>query len=167
MKRRKFLKLASLTTAALPLGALAKRTALLNGAPAFLEGQDTLFEIFRSPQNKYRPFVRWWWNGDRVTKEEVLRELDVMQKAGIGGVEINPIKWNEQDDAVGIKELTWGSDEWLEVVETAVKGAKERGMTCDMIVGSGWPYGGEFVPLAEQSQIMLLGTKNLEGGKEY
>ncbi|MEO6962503.1 MAG: glycosyl hydrolase, partial [Puia sp.] len=53
------------------------------------------------------------------------------------------------------------------VVDTAVKGAKERGMTCDMIVGSGWPYGGEFVPQAEQSQIMLLGTKKLEGGKSY
>ncbi|MEO7049767.1 MAG: glycosyl hydrolase, partial [Ferruginibacter sp.] len=156
MKRRKFLKLASLSSAALPLTALAKRTALLNGVLAMPQDQDMLFEIFSNPENKYRPYVRWWWNGDRVTKEEVLRELDVMQKAGIGGVEINPIKWNENADDMGIKALTWGSDEWLDVVDTAVKGAKERGMTCDMIVGSGWPYGGEFVPQAEQSQIMLL-----------
>jgi len=36
-----------------------------------------------------------------------------------------------------------------------------------MIVGSGWPFGGEFVPRSEQSQIVMLGTKNLDGGKPY
>ncbi len=53
------------------------------------------------------------------------------------------------------------------MVEAAVKGAKEKDIVCDMIVGSGWPFGGEFVPRSEQSQIVMLGTKNLEGGKNY
>jgi hypothetical protein len=132
-----------------------------------INSADMTFEMFAEPPGMYRPFVRWWWNGDRVTKEEVLRELDVMKDAGIGGVEINPIKWNQNADAMGIKELSWGSEEWLDVVEAAVKGAKEKGITCDMIVGSGWPFGGEFVPQQERSQIMMLGTKNLEGGKKY
>ena len=97
----------------------------------------------------------------------MLRELDIMKDAGIGGVEINPIKWNENADAIGIPELQWGSSEWLDVVDTAVKGAKEKEMVCDMIIGSGWPFGGEFVPRKEQSQIVILGTKNLEGDKQY
>jgi len=129
--------------------------------------EDETFEMFVNPKNFHRPFVRWWWNGDRVTKQEVLRELDIMKEAGIGGVEINPIKWNENADAIGIKELTWGSEEWLDVVEAAVKGAKEKGIICDMIVGSGWPFGGEHVPRNEQSQIVILGTKNLQGGQQY
>jgi hypothetical protein len=128
---------------------------------------DETFEMFVNPRNYHHPFVRWWWNGDRVTKEEALRELDIMKDAGIGGVEINPIKWNENADAIGIKELTWGSEEWLDVVEATVKGAKEKGITCDMIVGSGWPFGGEHVPRNEQSQIIILGTKNLEGGQTH
>ena len=128
---------------------------------------DAGFELFVEPKNMYRPFVRWWWNGDRVTKEEVIRELDVMRDAGIGGVEINPIKWPDDADPIGIPELRWGSDEWLDIVEVAVKGAKERGMVCDMIIGSGWPFGGEFVPENERSQIIVVGTKNLEGGKRY
>jgi len=163
IKRRQFLKLTSLTAAGLPLLQYAKAAAHHNVAAA----DDAVFNMFATPLNIHRPFVRWWWNGDRVTKQEALRELDVMKAAGIGGVEINPIKWNENADAIGIPELTWGSPEWLDVVEATVKGAKEKGIVCDMIVGSGWPYGGEHVPRNEQSQIVILGTKNLEGGKQY
>jgi hypothetical protein len=163
IKRRQFIKLTSLTAAGLPL----LKYANAGGKRRAIASADTVFDMFATPLNIHRPFVRWWWNGDRVTKEEALRELDVMQSAGIGGVEINPIKWNENADAIGIKELTWGSPEWLDVVEATVKGLKERGMVCDMIVGSGWPYGGEHVPRSEQSQIVILGTKNLEGGKQY
>ena len=179
MKRRSFLRLTSLTTASLTFTKFSRATPFsrsaplsgsatgLPGAPDLLTADDAVFEMFANPENHHRPFVRWWWNGDRVVKEEVLRELDLMKDAGIGGVEINPIKWNQHADAIGIEELTWGSDKWLDVVETAVKGAKDKGMICDMIVGSGWPYGGEFVPRSKQSQIMVLGTQDLEGNKQY
>lgn len=46
------------------------------------QGDDAIYSLFANPQNIHRPFVRWWWNGDRVTKEEVLRELDIMKDAG-------------------------------------------------------------------------------------
>ena len=41
----------------------------------------------------YQPFVRWWWNGDKVEKDEITRELRLLKEAGIGSVEINPIKF--------------------------------------------------------------------------
>ena len=167
IERRQFIKITSLTTASLPFLSLRKKAMQQhNAANAFAEN-DAVYNMFINPKNYHRPFVRWWWNGDRVTKEEALRELDVMKDAGIGGVEINPIKWNENADGIGIPQLNWGSDEWLNVVEATVKGAKEKGIICDMIIGSGWPFGGEFVSRNEQSQIIMLGTKNLDGGKEY
>ena len=107
--------------------------------------------------------VRWWWNGDRVAGDEILRELDVLQVAGIGGVEINPIRFPSEADPMDTRALTWMSDEWIDVLEVALRGTKERGMTCDMIVGSGWPYGGEFLTREDQTQMMALGTKNLTG----
>ena len=60
-----------------------------------------------------------------------------MQASGVGGVEINPIAFPESSDADGIKSMTIFTDEWLEMLEVALKGIKERGMVCDMIVGSG------------------------------
>ncbi len=167
IERRQFIKITSLTTASLPFLSLTKKASNQLGAGNTAVENDAMFDMFINPKNYHRPFVRWWWNGDRVTKEEALRELDVMKDAGIGGVEINPIKWNENADGIDIPQLQWGSDEWLNVVEATVKGAKEKGIICDMIIGSGWPFGGEFVPRSEQSQIIMLGTKNLEGNKEY
>lgn len=162
MERRRFVQLASLATASLPFMAYIKK----NGTGIEQQSADDLYELFANPSGKYHPYVRWWWNGDRVTKEEVLREFDVMKEAGIGGVEINPIKWPENADAIGIKELQWGSAEWLDVVYAAVNGAKEKGIVCDMIIGSGWPFGGEFVPRNEQCELIALGTKDLDGGKQ-
>ena len=55
----------------------------------FVYGDDGLYRTFSNPDMKYRPQVRWWWNGDKVTAHEILRELDIMKAAGIGGVEKN------------------------------------------------------------------------------
>ncbi|MCK4854997.1 MAG: hypothetical protein KAT31_12060, partial [Bacteroidales bacterium] len=114
-----------------------------------------------------KPFVRWWWNGDRLTAEEILRELDVMKEAGIGGVEINPIKFPFGSEPVGYETLQWLSDEWIEMLKVALQGARERGIICDMIVGSGWPFGGEFLEKEEQTQMVTIETIDLEGGQQY
>ena len=64
--------------------------------PAPSTGGDTLFTEFQDPPSRFRPFVRWWWNGGCVTEIEVLRQLDLMRDAGIGGVEINTIAMPER-----------------------------------------------------------------------
>ena len=40
-------------------------------------------------------------------------------------------------------------------------------MVCDMIVGSGWPFGGEILKKEEQSQIVTIETIDLKGGEQY
>jgi len=168
MKRRDFLVRGSLLTTGY---------TLLNTMPAWAgplppDGENPglpvadLYQLFSTPPTEYRPFVRWWWNGDRVTAEELLREMDVMKAAGIGGVEINPIKFPDEADAMDIPSLPYLSEEWINVLEAALKGAKEKGIICDMIVGSGWPYGGEFLSREEQTQMVALGTRDLAGGQK-
>ena len=87
-----------------------------------------------------------------------MRELDVLRAAGIGGVEINPIKFPAEADPLQTRALVWLSDEWIETLRVVLKGAKELDLTCDMIVGSGWPYGGEFLSRARP---------NSDGGCRY
>ena len=48
-----------------------------------------------------------------------------------------------------------------------MKGAKERGIICDMIVGSGWPFGGEFLTKEDQTQMVTIETIDLEGGESH
>jgi hypothetical protein len=161
--RREFIRLASLAVGGLPFVGLEDGEAMSGPGPRISSTDISLYEIFREPANQYRPMVRWWWNGDRVVGDEILRELDVLQAAGIGGVEINPIRFPAEADPMNTKALIWMSDEWIQVLEVALKGTKERGMTCDMIVGSGWPYGGEFLSREDQTQMVALGTKKFTG----
>ena len=42
------------------------------------------------------------WNGNRVTEKEILRDLDLLQAAGIGGAEINSIALHEEADAQSV-----------------------------------------------------------------
>ncbi|MDB4584227.1 glycosyl hydrolase, partial [Draconibacterium sp.] len=128
---------------------------------------DEFYKGFQNPPVDSRLFVRWWWNGNRLTKQEILRELDIMKTAGIGGVEINPIAFPGGTNPVGYKALTIFDDDWLDMLQAALQGAKERGIVCDMIVGSGWPFGGEFLKKEEQSQMVTIETIDLKGGEKY
>ena len=129
------------TATAKTAGSTKSKTAGTTASPkGKAASQPGLYEIFKNPETKYRPYVRWWWNGGRQTKAEIERELDLMYKAGIGGVEINTIAF-PGGDTLGCPALPWLSDPWLDMVQTAIEGCHKRGMVADIIVGSGWPYG--------------------------
>jgi len=160
MKRRDFFRTSLLASS----GVLFVDSFLGCVHPAIREGDlDQLFKGFQEPPASSRVFVRWWWNGNRLDADEILRELEVMKEAGIGGVEINPIAFPGYEDPMGYESLTIFTEPWLDMLEVALKGAKERGIICDMIVGSGWPFGGEFLKKEEQSQMVTIETIDLEG----
>lgn len=164
MKRREFVKNGLLATSGAVM--IHSVSGCVNTEKP-LSGLEEIYRKFQNPPVDSHVYVRWWWNGNRLAKEEILRELDVMKTAGIGGVEINPIAFPGDTDPVGYKALTIFEDDWLEMLETALNGAKSRGLVCDMIVGSGWPFGGEFLKKEEQSQMVTIETIDLQGGKEY
>ncbi len=164
MKRRDFVKSSLLATS----GAVMINSVLGCVNPRLENGSlEDIYEGFKNPPLEAKLFVRWWWNGNRLSKREILRELDVMKAAGIGGVEINPIAFPGGADPAGYEELTIFTEEWLEMLQVALQGAKERGIICDMIVGSGWPFGGEFLKKDEQTQMVTIETIDLGGGMNH
>ena len=163
MKRRDFVKNNILATS----GTVFINSILGCVNPDLLtDNVDLLFRGFQNPPVDSRVFVRWWWNGNRLAKKEILRELDVMKSAGIGGVEINPIEF-PGGDPLGYKALTIFEDDWLDMLQVALRGAKERGIICDLIVGSGWPFGGEFLKKEQQIQMVTIETIDLKGVEIY
>lgn len=126
---------------------------------------DVLFSGFVNPPTEARPFVRWWWNGNQIDTSEISRELDVLQKAGIGGVEINPIAMPDEAKDIGAKPLTWLSREWNQTLKFAALEAQRRGMIADLIVGSGWPFGGEFLKEDETIQRIVIKKIACPGGQ--
>lgn len=157
----KNLHMKNLKTIVAALAMLAGTCAF--AAPRTLTSAD-LYKQFQNPASNYRPFVRWWWNGDKVEAEELVRELHLLKEAGIGGVEINPIEFPAKDDPTNTKALVWLSDEWIDMLQVVFDEAKKLGMTCDLIVGSGWPFGSETLPRDERASVMLTYAIEVEGG---
>lgn len=117
--------------------------------------KDELFKGFVTPPAQARPFVRWWWNGNRITSGEIKRELDILAAAGIGGIEINPIAMPEEAADTGTKPVEWLSKDWNRLLALAAREAKQWGMITDLLVGSGWPFGGEFLKEDETIQRVI------------
>ncbi|MBN2775844.1 MAG: hypothetical protein JXR31_16430 [Prolixibacteraceae bacterium] len=127
---------------------------LLSSSQKTDDGQG-LYNGFINPPSESRPFVRWWWNGNCLDKAEIIRELDILQKAGIGGVEINPIAMPAEAKDIGAKPIKWLNKEWNRMLVFAAREVQKRGMIADMIVGSGWPFGGEFLKEEETIQRVI------------
>ena len=163
LERRNFLKLLGAGTTYLTI------TSPLFGLNACKPeiNENNLFELFQNPPANAKPFYRWWWNGNRVTKEEVARELEIMKSAGAGGVEINPIAMNPEVKNLPGKELEWLSNEWIEVLKSAIDKGKELGMISDMIIGTGWPFGGKFLSDEETIQGHDIFLEKVTGPLKY
>ena len=86
---------------------------------------------FKNVDNKYRAVPFWSWN-DKLTPEEVRRQIALMDDAGIGGFMMHA--------RAGL--LTkYMSDEWFEIVDVAIKEAHARGMHPWAYDENGWPSG--------------------------
>lgn len=163
MDRRSFIIKSSIMT-----GGLLMRPSLSTYAQSVAGTTQTdLFELFRNPLSEHRPFVRWWWNGNKVEKQELIRELRLLKEAGIGGVEINPVKFPTDTDDMGVDSLQWLSAEWIDMLKVCFDEARRLGMICDLIVGSGWPFGGESLQMEDRGQVMVIGVVKLNGPMQY
>ena len=108
---------------------------------------DTLADLrqaFEHPPDDARIMMRWWWFGPAVAKPELEREMRAMKEGGIGGFEVQPTYPLEVDH-----NFPYLSDEFLSDLRFASDKAKELGLRFDLTLGSGWPFGGPHIPLAE------------------
>ena len=126
--------------------------ALVLSTSSALSAQDSIAALrrqFQDPPPDARPMMRWWWFGPAVVKPELKKELETMQGAGIGGVEIQPVyPLMLDDEAAGIRNLQYLSPEFLDDVSFANTTARSLGLRVDITLGSGWPYGGPKTTLA-------------------
>jgi hypothetical protein len=173
--RRTFLRNSALA------GGVAALTNLTGSGQALLTGKGQAFaadgttaanqsagssasirQQFLSPGKKYRPIARWWWPGNDVTKEELRREIGVLDKAGFGGAEIQA--FNKGFDFGGMPEAQrrrvsgFATPEFFENVAASIDEARKRGMFIDYTFGSGWPFGGGYDITPELVSVELRWT---------
>ncbi|MDR0810705.1 MAG: glycosyl hydrolase family 2 [Paludibacter sp.] len=112
--------------------------------------------------NEMRPGTRWWWLGSAVDKDNLTYLLQQYGKAGIGAVEITPIygvQGNEQND------IDFLSPRWMEMLQTVETAGVANGIMTDMNTGTGWPFGGPEITLADAASKLVVEEYALKGGE--
>jgi hypothetical protein len=109
-----------------------------------------LEKSFANPPDDCRIMVRWWWFGPAVIQAELQRELEQMKAEGIGGVEIATLYPLALDDPkTGFHNQQFLSAEHLDAVRFAATTARKLGLRVDITLGSGWPFGGPHIAVAQ------------------
>src|SRR5580704_16555742 len=75
-----------------PLWALMLTQALLAAEPTL--DADILLRGFEHPPTAAKPRVWWPWMDGNVTKEGIRKDLEWMQRIGIGGINCIQVAWN-------------------------------------------------------------------------
>ena len=123
--------------------AAAQKSAAADSLTAIRSG-------FATPPMDARPMMRWWWFGPAVEKNELAREMRTMKAGGIGGVEVQPVYALELDDPQkGFRNLPFLSKDFLDMVGFTAQTAHDLNLRLSMTLGSGWPYGGAYVPVSD------------------
>jgi len=103
-------------------------------------------QIAPTPQLSHKAGVRWWWLGSAVDKQNISWNLSQYAKHGIGAVEITPLYGVQGNDANNISYL---SPKWMEMLKYVEDEGKRDEIQVDMNNGTGWPFGGPWVPIEE------------------
>ena len=113
--------------------------------------------------NTNKPWTRWWWMGNAVDDKNIEKTLTAMSKAGLGGVEIQPIYGvkGEEDNY-----LEYLSEKWLQALDKTIAVADSLGMQVDMTLGTGWPYGGPQVNNEHAATKLIVDTLIIKKGEK-
>ena len=118
----------------------------LSFAMALMSSLNCQAQFLPTSTQEAKPGVRWWWMGSAVDKENLKWNLDEYAKAGIGAVEITPLYGVQGNDKNDIPYL---SPKWMDMLKFVEKENKQVGIETDMATGTGWPFGGPWVPISE------------------
>ncbi len=126
--------------------------------------QDRLANEFVTPPAESKMASYWWVFGPAWTKPEIQRELQVLKNAGIGRVLLFPLYPYEVDNpAKGIVNQNYLSPEFLDTLRYALISANKMDISVDLVMGTGWPYGGPQIPASLSPKRIYSETTPVAG----
>lgn len=131
---------------------------------------DPLLDAFRAPPRAAGPMLRWWWPGGDVEKATIEAELAAFDRAGIGGVEIQPftsgLAGASPDEVERVND--YATPRFFAHVAEAIAAAKALGMAVDYTFGSAWPSGGGEAITPELAQLdLVVADQGVEGPARF
>ncbi len=109
-----------------------------------------------------KPWTRWWWHGNAVTKAGITSNLEAIQQAGMGGVELTPIF-----GVIGTEKefVDYLSAAWVGLFTHTLQEARRLGLGVDLATGTGWPFGGPWVGAEHAPKTIRHHVYELQAGQ--
>ena len=120
-----------------------------------------LAQSWPTPGQEAKPGTRWWWLGSAVNKADLEWNMQQYASHGIGAVEITPIYGVQDNQHNNIPYL---SDQWMSMLREVQTNGKKLGIEVDMATGTGWPFGGPWVPMEESACKVIFVEKDVVKG---
>ena len=109
---------------------------------------------FKAIPDSQKLAVYWYWADGYMSKEGVVKDLQAMKKVGINRVQIGVIN---STDAGGVRLF---SDQWWDILHTAMKTAGDLGIEVGMFNCPGWSQSGGPWVKPNQSMRYLASVKD-------
>ncbi len=109
-----------------------------------------------------KPWAYWHWLGNAVNPDDISALLKTYRDADMGGMHIIPIYGVKGCEEKFIDFLT---PKWMEMLAHTTTEAQKLGMGIDMTTGTGWPFGGPWVPPADAAACLITKSWSLDASQ--
>jgi len=123
--------------------------------------KERLKQNFLSPPESVKTSVYWYWMCGNISKEGVIKDLEEMKRVGINRVFIGH---NYFDPYEGGRNIRLMSDEWWDIMHTALKKASELNIEVGIFNCPGWTQaGGPWIKPSQSMRYLTSSELNVEG----
>lgn len=142
----------------LPLWVLLGAAAL--GQLFAAEGADSLADGFTRPPGSAKPLTFWHWMNGNVTRDGITRDLEAMQRVGIGGVMIFDGSTYLPAGPAG-----YLNPHWRSLMTHAIQEGNRLGIDVGMHNAPGWSStGGPWIKPEQAMQQLVWTETTVQGG---
>lgn len=128
--------------------------------------QSTLQTNFQNPPNAARPRVWWHWMNGNISKPGIQKDLEWMQRVGIGGFQ--NFDANLFTPLVVSKKVEFMKPDWKDAFKFTTELADKMGLEMAIAGSPGWSEsGGPWVPAADGMKKYVWTETRIAGGQNF
>jgi len=131
-----------------------------------IQAQDRMKSDFQHPPSSAKPRVWWHWMNGNITKEGIQKDLEWMEKSGIGGFQnfdaslMTPVVVKEK--------LSFMSPAWKDAFRFTASLAKQKNLEMAIAGSPGWSVtGGPWVSPADAMKKYVWSETIISGGQPF
>src|ERR1035437_10233065 len=120
-------------------------------------GADSLAQGFADPPDSAKPRTWWHWTNGNVTQSGITKDLEWMQRSGIGGFQLVDVAAGSGQTVE--PKINFSTPEWYDSLRHSTEEAKHLGLEMSIFSSAGWSIaGGPWVTPAMAMKRLVWST---------